>query len=99
MCTNAQSIAGRYVLIIRQLGDMSEDGEPVGELVRATVRNCLTAMRMAGADAADAAEIVGDLLQQELAQEAPCRVKFRGVLESAQMHAEYLQFTEQRSLH
>jgi hypothetical protein len=99
MCTNAQSIANRHVQIIRKLGEMAEGGELVEELVRETIRNCLTAMQTAGADLADAVEIVGDMLQQELMAQTVERTKFKRVLESAQMHAEYLLFTERYVLH
>lgn len=98
MCTNAQSIAGRYVLIIGKLGEMAENGDPVGDLLRATVRNCLTEMRTAGADGMEAAEIIGDLLQVELARWGAERTRLRCVLESAQVYAEYLLFAEQYSL-
>lgn len=99
MCTNAQSIASRHVQNIRRLGEMAEQGEQVGNLVRATIRNCLTAMETAGADAPTAVETVCNMLDAELAQLPPGSVAIRGVLESAQMHAEYLLFTEPKSLH
>ncbi|NUU01856.1 hypothetical protein [Herbaspirillum robiniae] len=99
MCTNAQSIAGRHVQIVRRLGEMAENGEQVDQLVRATIRNCFTAMRTAGTDATEAVEIICGLLEAELAAPGAERAGCRNVLESAEMHAEYLLFTEQRSLH
>jgi uncharacterized cysteine cluster protein YcgN (CxxCxxCC family) len=99
MCTNAQSIAGRHVQIIRRLGEMSRNGERVEDLVRSTVRNCFTAMRTAGTDAAEAVEIICELIEEELRQCAATDERFRDVLASAGMHAEYLLLTEPRSLH
>ncbi|MCP1572427.1 hypothetical protein J2S30_000806 [Herbaspirillum rubrisubalbicans] len=51
MCTNAMSIARRHLSIIVRLCDMSEQEAPVGELVRATVKNCLLAMQATGTEA------------------------------------------------
>lgn len=99
MCTNAMSIALRHVKIIARLGDMSEQDEPVDDLVRSTVRNCLLAMQAAGAEAADAAEIIEELLQHELAMLPLEKEKFRHVLEAAHLHAEYLVVTDRKSLH
>jgi len=67
MCTNAMSIARRHLGIIVRLCEMSEQDEPIAELVRATVRNCLLAMQTAGTEPMEAAEIIEQLLQHELA--------------------------------
>ncbi|MBP0599532.1 hypothetical protein J8I26_15550 [Herbaspirillum sp. LeCh32-8] len=99
MCTNAQSIAGHHVLIIERLGEMSEQGEQVEHLVRATIRNCLTAMQTMGVDAGEAVEMICRMLESELALLPQDRQRLRNVLASAQVHAEYLLLTEQRAMH
>ncbi|WP_075258483.1 hypothetical protein [Herbaspirillum camelliae] len=90
MCTNAMRIARRHLAIIVQLADMAERGEPVDELVRATVRNCLLAMQSTGTDAAEAAEILEHLLQQELSHLEDGHEQARKLLDAAHWHAEYL---------
>lgn len=99
MSTNAQSIASHHVLIIERLAEMSEDGEPVENLVRATMRNCLTAMQTSGVEASEAVEIVCRMLDIELEELPQERTRLRNVLASAQVHAEYLLLTQQYSLH
>lgn len=90
MCTNAMRIARRHLAIIVQLADMAERGEPVDELVRATVRNCLLAMQSTGTEAAEAAEILEHLLQQELSHLEHGHEQARKLLDAAHWHAEYL---------
>ncbi len=99
MCTNAMSIARRHLCIIVRLCEMSEQEEPIGELVRATVRNCLLAMQTAGTEPIEAAEIIEQLLQHELAALPTERAKCRQVLEAAHLHAEYLTMAERRATH
>lgn len=99
MCTNAMSIARRHLGIIVRLCDMSEQDEPVAELVCATVRNCLLAMQTAGTEAAEASEIIGQLLQHELASVPADRDKYRKVLEAAHLHAEYLMLADRSAAH
>ncbi len=99
MCTNAMSIARRHLGIIVRLCEMSEQDEPIAELVRATVRNCLLAMQTAGTEPMEAAEIIEQLLQHELAALPAERAKCRKVLEAAHLHAEYLTMAERRATH
>lgn len=98
MCSNAMSIALRHVKIIARLGDLCERNEPVEQLVRTTVRNCLLAMQAAGSEAVEAAEILEQLLQQELETLPQEREKYRHLLETAHLHAEYLGVMERNSL-
>ncbi len=93
MCTNAMRIARRHLAIIVRLAEMAEQGEPVDELVRATVRNCLLAMQSTGTDAAEAAEILEHLLQQELSHLQDGHEQARKLLDAAHWHAEYLTLT------
>lgn len=99
MCTNAMSIARRHLSIIVRLCDMSEQEAPVGELVRATVKNCLLAMQATGTEASEAAEIIEQLLQHELATLPAERDKCRKVLEAAHLHAEYLTVAQHKATH
>lgn len=99
MCTNAMSIARRHLGIIVRLCEMSEQDQPTGELVRATVRNCLLAMQAAGTEPMEAAEIIEQLLQHELATLPAERAKCRELLEAAHLHAEYLTVAERRATH
>lgn len=100
MCSNAMSIALRHVKIIARLADLGDRGgpnEPVDQLVKTTVRNCLLAMQAAGCEAVEAAESFEQLLQQELANLPQEREQYRHILEIAYLHAEYLGVVE-RSL-
>jgi len=89
-------IAKRHVRLISTLGEKSEAGELVGDLVRSTVRQCLISLLAVGLEPAEAKAIFCDLIQEALSVTGFERPKMRRVWESAIAHAEFLIFIEER---
>lgn len=91
----AEDIAARYMLLIDRLGEVAEQGELVGDLMRSAVRGCLISMQAAGAEPAEVRVILGALITAQAEQLEAHRCRSRWLLDAVRDHIEFLLFLEE----
>lgn len=89
-----RSIATRYMLIIASIALMAQHGDAVGDLASSAVKDCISAMVEAGAEAVEIRQLLHERFEIELQLSSPHQRMYRQVLEEARCEVE--QFLSQR---
>ncbi|MFJ3058233.1 hypothetical protein [Herbaspirillum sp. NPDC087042] len=87
MTPYAERIAGSYILIVTNIGEMAESGEFVSDLPCSAVTACISAMQKAGATPSEIFDLFATEILERYGQASPERAKYRAVLERAYTEA------------
>ena len=87
MTPYAERIAGNYILIVTNIGEMAESGEFVSDLPYSAVAACISAMQKVGSTPSEIFDIFATAILERYDRAPPERAKYRDVLERAYTEA------------